>query len=175
MEPVTTTIIVVPTIVMGSVAIAAAATLVVGLPKAVNEYQIIFSKLKNHLSNKVTLEIDEFDGYLKNEIYEAAEIYLRHHQSFKNPKIINVSKSAEGKNFIENPLVHNQKMKDFYYGHKFKWVWLKLKCVDHPKQVTAVQTAEMKSFNLTFRKEDEDYVKNTYLPYIMAKAKNLKG
>ncbi|KAH0685380.1 hypothetical protein KY290_016656 [Solanum tuberosum] len=134
-------------------AVVTIATGVVVYAKLINGNRNLFSELKKKFSNKVTMVIDEFD-----EIYEAVEIYLSNNMSPKKCKI-KVSTTETGKekenenenNPIKVTLEHNEKVTDFYDDHKFKWVWLQ---------------SEVKSFNLIFRKEDYEYVLDTYLPHI---------
>ncbi|PHT36663.1 hypothetical protein CQW23_24363 [Capsicum baccatum] len=145
-------------------------TVIVRLPNTVNGYRNLVSEVKKICSRKVTVVIDEFDGQEKNEIYEAAVIYLGNNLSSKNRKI---KASKTDKNF-KVKLEHNEKVKDVYDGHKFKWVWLEFKCFDHPKNLNSIQKSEMKSFKLTFKKKHYRFVLDYYLPYIIEEAKLLK-
>ncbi|KAF3614607.1 hypothetical protein FXO38_35561 [Capsicum annuum] len=157
--------------------IALGVTIAARLPKVVNDYRALFSLIKrcsSKFSNKVTMVIDEFDGQGKNEIYEAAEIYLCNNLSTKNRKI-KASKTEKEKNSIKVTLEHNERVKHVYDGHKFKWTWQEFKCFDHPKDINSVFRSEVKSFKLKFKKKHKDYVLETYLPYIMKEAKYLKG
>ncbi|KAH0701662.1 hypothetical protein KY285_015940 [Solanum tuberosum] len=140
--------------------IATVITIATGLvvfAKTINDNRNLFSELKKMFSNKVTMVIDEFD-----ELYEAVEIYLSNNMSPKKCKI-KVSTTETGKEKENNPikvtLEHNEKVTDFYDDHKFKWVWLQ---------------SEVKSFNLIFRKEDYEYVLDTYLPHIRKEVKYQK-
>ncbi|KAG5614245.1 hypothetical protein H5410_014069 [Solanum commersonii] len=63
------------------------------------------------------------------------------------------------KNSIKVALEHNEEVKYIYDGHKFKWISLQ---------------SEVKSFNLTFRAKDYDFVLDTYLPHILNDAKYQK-
>uniref|UniRef100_M1C227 ATP binding protein n=1 Tax=Solanum tuberosum TaxID=4113 RepID=M1C227_SOLTU len=132
-------------------AVVTIATGVVVYAKLINGNRNLFSELKKKFSNKVTMVIDEFD-----EIYEAVEIYLTKNMSPKKCKIkVSTTETGEEKENENNPikiiLEHNEKVTDFYDDHKFKWVWLQ---------------SEVKSFNLIFRKEDYEYVLDTYLSHI---------
>ncbi|TMX02691.1 hypothetical protein EJD97_020427 [Solanum chilense] len=100
------------------------------LAKTIDENRNLFSELKKLFLNKKTKVINEFD-----ELYEAVEIYLS--------------------NRFEVRLEHNEKVRDYYDGHKFKWIWLQ---------------SEVKSFNLVYREDDYDYVLQTYLPHIRNEA-----
>ncbi|KAF3617612.1 hypothetical protein FXO37_34563 [Capsicum annuum] len=148
-------------------------TIVTRLPKAVDKSIVFFYVVKKFFSNKVSMMIDEFEGLVKNEMYEAAEIYLGNKLLFSKNRKIKVSKKEE-KNSIKVTLEHNEKLKDVYYGHKFKWIWQEFKCSDHPKDNNSIQRSEVKSFKLTFRKKDKKFVVESYLPFIMKEAKYLK-
>ncbi|TMX02688.1 hypothetical protein EJD97_020424 [Solanum chilense] len=102
------------------------------LVKTIDENRALFSKLKKFLSNKVTLVIYEFNGHVKDELYEAVEIYL------------------------SNNLPPNKEVEYIYDGHKFKWISIQ---------------SEVKSFNLTFRAKDYEFVIDSYLPHILKEAK----
>ncbi|XP_075086357.1 protein HYPER-SENSITIVITY-RELATED 4-like [Nicotiana tabacum] len=145
------------------------------LPKAVHESRLLFSILKekfDEFSNKVTMVIDEFDGQINNEIYEAVEIYLGNRLSGQKCRL-KVSKTEEKKNF-KVTLEHNEKVKDFYDGNKFKWVWLEFKCFDNPRDMNSILRSEGKCFKLTFHKKYMDLALHSYLPHIMKEAKVLR-
>ncbi|KAL3372790.1 hypothetical protein AABB24_005029 [Solanum stoloniferum] len=128
------------------------------LVKTIDENRALFSELKKFMSNKVTLVIYEFNGDVKDELYEAVEIYLSNNLSPKNGKI-KASKTEKEKNSIKVALEHNKEVKYIYDGHKFKWISLQ---------------SEVKSFNLTFRAKDYDFVLDTYMPHILKEAKYQK-
>lgn len=134
------------------------------LTKSIYENQAIFSRIKKTLLRKSVVVIDEFneDGK-KNSLYEAVEIYLGNILS--SQKCTSKACKPEEKNSIKVTLEHNKKVKDDYDGHKFKWIWLQFKCFDHPED-NSVHKYEVKSFNLTFRNKDFDFVRDTYLPHI---------
>ncbi|KAI8542529.1 hypothetical protein RHMOL_Rhmol08G0144500 [Rhododendron molle] len=76
----------------------------------------------SRFSSQLTMVIDEFDGLVNNEIYEAAEVYL-------GPKIspttrrLKVSKS-ENEQSINVSMERNQEVVDSFEGAEFKWVWV---------------------------------------------------
>ncbi|KAF7134668.1 hypothetical protein RHSIM_Rhsim08G0121500 [Rhododendron simsii] len=76
----------------------------------------------SRFSSQLTMVIDEFDGLVNNEIYEAAEVYL-------GPKIspttrrLKVSKS-ENEQSINVSMERNQEVVDSFEGTEFKWVWV---------------------------------------------------
>ncbi|OIT29863.1 protein hyper-sensitivity-related 4, partial [Nicotiana attenuata] len=94
-------------------------------------------------SNQVTMVFYEFDGQVYNEIYKAVEIYLGN-KIYSENRRFKVSKPE--KNF-KVTLDHNEKVKDVYDGHKFKWVWLDSK---------SVRSNMGSCFDLTFHKKHKE-------------------
>ncbi|WMV18104.1 hypothetical protein MTR67_011489 [Solanum verrucosum] len=127
---------------------------ILSLVISINNNRALFSKLKKFLSNKVTLVIDEYT--LKDN---AVEIYLCNNLSPQKCKVKASKTEKDQKNSFKVTLEHNEKVKDVFNGHKFKWIWLE---------------SEMKSFNLIYRKKDYQYVFDTYLPHILNEAKYQK-
>ncbi|KAK4366307.1 hypothetical protein RND71_014187 [Anisodus tanguticus] len=159
-------------------AISSVAATVLLVHKVINDYRVLFSVIKktsSKFSKKVTMVIDECDGdQVKNEIYEAAEIYLSNKlMSTKNRKL-KVSKQEKENNLIKVTMEHNEKVKDVYDGYKFKWVWLEFKCFDNPKDMDSLLRSEVKCFQLTFHKKHKNLALDYYLPYIIKEAKFLK-
>ncbi|KAL3341293.1 hypothetical protein AABB24_025709 [Solanum stoloniferum] len=143
---------------------------ILSLVMSVNNNRALFSKLKKFLSKKATLVIDEYtlkdDEKVKNEGYEAVEIYLCNNLSPQKCKV-KASKTEKEKNSFKVTLEQYEKVKDVYNGHKFKWIWLEFKCFD------SIHRSEMKSFNLIYRKKDYQFVFNTYLPHILNDQKHI--
>ncbi|KAG5614258.1 hypothetical protein H5410_014082 [Solanum commersonii] len=150
---------------------------ILGLLATINDNPALFSKFMKFFSNKVTLVIDEYtledDERVKNEVYKAVEIYLCNKLSPQKCKV-KASKTEKEKNSFKVTLEHNEKVKDVYNGHKFKWIWLEFKCLHHPDNLNSIHRSEMKSFNLIYRKKDYQYVFDTYLPHILNEAKYQK-
>ncbi|KAK4417425.1 protein HYPER-SENSITIVITY-RELATED 4 [Sesamum alatum] len=147
------------------------------LPPEFQDY--LFSGIRNffsRFSNQLTLVIDEFDGLVNNEIYEAAETYL-------GPKVgpttrrLKISKPEKEKNF-NITVERDQEVVDVYNGEKFRWVWICRKTEArnfyNPRDMNSTLRSEVRSFELTFHKKNKDLVINSYLPYIADEAKNRK-
>lgn len=118
--------------VLSTVGSVAATTMVVRtvanelLPQELYDY--LFFGLKNlfsRFSNQLTMVIDEFDGLVNNEIYEAAEMYLGNKLS-TNTRRVKISKPEKEKRFSIT-LEHDEEVTDVYSGQKFQWVWLSKK------------------------------------------------
>ncbi|KAK4360534.1 hypothetical protein RND71_019486 [Anisodus tanguticus] len=117
--------------------------------------------------------IDEFDGLVNNEIYEAAEMYLGNKLS-PNTRRVKISKPEKEKQF-NITLERDEEVTDVYNGQKFKWVWLcgrvESKDFYNPRDMNSTLKSEVRSFELTFHKKNKDLVVNSYLPYIIGEAK----
>lgn len=84
------------------------------IPPEFHEY--IFFGLKNiftKFSTELTMVIDEFDGLVNNEIYEAAEIYLGNKLS-PNTHRLKISKPEKEKNF-NIAMEHNEEVMSYTY------------------------------------------------------------
>ncbi|OIT29906.1 PREDICTED: AAA-ATPase At3g50940-like [Nicotiana attenuata] len=144
------------------------------LPPELHEY--FFFGLKNifsRFSNQLTMVIDEFDGLVNNDIYEAAEMYLGNKLS-PNTRRVKISKPEKEKH-INITMERDEEVTDVYNGQKFKWVWLcrRVESRDfyNPRDLNSTQRSEVRTFELTFHKKNKDLVLNSYLPYIIREAK----
>lgn len=69
------------------------------IPQEIHEYLFFgLRKMFTKFSNQLTMVIDEFDGLVNNEIYEAAETYLGNKLS-PNIHRLKISKPEKEKNF----------------------------------------------------------------------------
>ncbi|XP_004234549.1 AAA-ATPase At3g50940-like [Solanum lycopersicum] len=144
------------------------------IPRELHEY--LFFGLKNmftKFSNQLTMVIDEFDGLVNNEIYDAVAIYLGNKLS-PNIKRLKISKPAKEKNF-NITMERNEEVTDVYNGQTFKWIWLcrqtQPKHFYNHRDMNSTLKSEIRSFELTFHKKNKDLVINSYLPYIIKEAK----
>lgn len=147
------------------------------LPAEIEHY--LFSGLRilfDRFTNQLTIVIDEFDGLENNEIYEAAEVYL-------GPKVapttrrLKISKPEKEKNF-NIAMERGEEHTDIFNGVKLKWVWIvnqvEARSFYNPRDMNSTLRSEVRSFELTFHKKYQDFVINTYLPYIVSEAKLMK-
>ncbi|KAL9161057.1 hypothetical protein ABFS82_08G241400 [Erythranthe guttata] len=145
------------------------------LPRELHNH--IFSFIQNffsRFSNQLTLVIDEFDGIVKNEIYESAEIYLGPKTGPKSRRL-KISKPEKEKHY-KITTERDQEIVDTFSNEKFKWI--SSSSVNEARNFHEVGNPifryENKSFELTFHKRNKDLVLNSYLPYIKTVAKNKK-
>ncbi|GMN29346.1 hypothetical protein TIFTF001_002396 [Ficus carica] len=132
---------------------------------------IFFSRIRNFLSRfstRMTVVIDESDGFDMNDVYEAAETYLGGKISPSTQRL-KVSKPEKEKN-LSITVDTNETIVDVFNGVKFKWI---LVC----KQVRAngdsrIQLARF--FELSFHKKYLDLVLQSYLPHVVNESKSIK-
>ncbi|CAN6541277.1 unnamed protein product [Malus baccata var. baccata] len=117
---------------------------------------------KTH-SPQLTLVIEESNGISRNQVYEAAEIYLCTMIS-SNTERIRVSKSPKWKNLIIR-LEKGEKLVDFYEGIQLKWRFV---CAEsqqnNRKDPFSPPRSEKRYFKLTFHKQHREKVLDFYVP-----------
>ncbi|KAK6125678.1 hypothetical protein DH2020_040584 [Rehmannia glutinosa] len=121
----------------------------------------------NH-STHITLVVDEQNGMMRNQIYDAAEIYLR---TKINPdsERLKVMKSSKQKN-ISLSIVKDQEVMDRFNNFDLKWQFVLVEPDGDQRRFQS----EKRYFELTFEKHHKDTVVNDYLPFVLAKAKEIK-
>lgn len=90
------------------------------LPHEFREY--FFSGIRNffsRFSSQVTIVIEEFDGLVNNQIYEAAKLYLGTKVS-PSTRRVKVSKPEKENNFHVS-MEPNEEVIDVFNGVKVKW------------------------------------------------------
>ncbi|KAI4314820.1 hypothetical protein L6164_027688 [Bauhinia variegata] len=149
------------------------------LPSYIQEY--FFSGIRsflNRFSSQLTMVIDEFDGLVNNQIYEAAQIYLGSKVSPNtNTRRIKVSKPEKDKNFTIS-VESNEEIVDVFNGVKFNWVLIcrrvESRNFQNPRDLNSTLRSEVRSFELTFHKKNKDMVLKSYLPFIIKESKSMK-
>jgi chaperone BCS1 len=146
------------------------------LPHEIHDY--LFSGVRsffNRFSSQLTMIIDEFDGLVSNQIYEAAEIYLGSKIS-PNTHRLKVSKSDKEHNFTIT-MESNEEISDVFNGVNFNWVLVcqqvESKNFHNPRDLNSTLRSEVRSFQLSFHKKHKEMVLNSYLPYIVKVAKSM--
>ncbi|XP_062145475.1 protein HYPER-SENSITIVITY-RELATED 4-like [Alnus glutinosa] len=146
------------------------------LPHEIHDY--LFSGIRsffNRFSSQLTMIIDEFDGLVSNQIYEAAEIYLGSKIS-PNTQRLKVSKSEKERSFTIT-MESNEEISDVFNRVKFNWVLVcrqvESKNFHNPRDLNSTLRAEVRSFQLSFHKKHKEMVLNSYLPYIVEEAKSM--
>ncbi|KAF7150142.1 hypothetical protein RHSIM_Rhsim02G0006500 [Rhododendron simsii] len=118
-------------------------------------------------SNQITVVVDELHGGIsRNEIYEAAEVYLGTKISPNNARF-KVGKAPKQKS-LNISLEKGEEIVDrFDNDIKLKWRFIAIEPQnDHGD--------EKRFFELNFDKRYKDRVVNEYLPFVLAKSKEIK-
>lgn len=128
--------------------------------------------------------IDEFDGLVSNQIYEAAETYLGTKISPSTHRL-KVSKPSDSENNNNNnntsftlTMESDQSLTDVFNGVKFHWILVcrqvESRSFQNPRDLNSTLKSQVRSLELTFHKKHKNMVLQTYLPYIITEAKSLK-
>ncbi|GFP82014.1 probable mitochondrial chaperone bcs1 [Phtheirospermum japonicum] len=123
-----------------------------------------FTKKPTH----ITLVVDEQNGMLRNQIYDAAEIYLRTKINPDSDRL-KVTKSSKQSNITLN-IVKDQVVVDRFNGFELKWQFVLVE----PDGDRRKYQSEKRYFELTFDKSNKDTVVNDYLPLVLSRAVEIK-
>ncbi|KAL0344276.1 UNVERIFIED_CONTAM: AAA-ATPase [Sesamum angustifolium] len=126
-----------------------------------------FHRYFRKLSTHMTLVVDEKNGLTGNQIYDAAEIYIR---TIINPDAerLKADKGRTQKN-ISLSMEKDQEVTDSYKGFQLKWQFI---LVEPDGDKDRFQS-EKRYFELTFEKQNKDTVLNDYLSFVLAKAEEM--
>lgn len=123
--------------------------------------------------------IDEFDGLINNQLYEAAETYLGTKISPSTHRF-KVTKPSDTENNTTFSLTmdHNQSLTDVFNAVNFNWTLVcrqvESPSFHNPRDLNSTLKSEVRSLELTFHKKHKNMVLQSYLPYILEKAKSVK-
>ncbi|WCJ24985.1 P-loop containing nucleoside triphosphate hydrolases superfamily protein [Euphorbia peplus] len=79
-------------------------------------------KIFSQFSNQLTMLIHEYDSLVRNEIYQAAEVYLSSKLDASTDQTFSVSK-LETEKQLKLKMERNQEIVDIFNNVKFKWVF----------------------------------------------------
>ena len=122
-----------------------------------------------------TIVIEEFQGMTRNQVFEAAEAYLGTKATVSAERV-KATKSKEHKKLSFN-LDRDEEVSDVFEGVIVKW---KLICIQvdssrirhYDRDSSPV--SEIRSYELTFHKKHKNKIFDSYLPYVMEIAKQIK-
>ncbi|KAK9948456.1 hypothetical protein M0R45_004029 [Rubus argutus] len=122
-------------------------------------------------SSNLTLIVDEHCGMARNEVYDAAEVYLRTKISPFTERL-KISKTPRKKN-ISIAIDKGEEITDTFDNDiKLKWRFTELEKGQNDKYRSAGDNKHQ--FELVFNKKHKDKVMEFYLPYVFARAKAIK-
>ena len=132
-----------------------------------------FIKPRSHV---LTLIIEESTGIARNQVYDAAEAYLSTIVSPDNERL-KICKSPKEKKLTIR-LEKGERVVDFYDGVCLKWRFIcaeseKNSPNDHHNSNISIRS-EKRYFELSFHKKHKEMVLESYLPFILEKAKEMK-
>ncbi|KAK2372954.1 P-loop containing nucleoside triphosphate hydrolase superfamily protein [Trifolium repens] len=129
-------------------------------------------------SSTLTLIIEESTGIARNQVYDAAESYLSTRVTPENERL-KISKVPKEKKLTIR-LEKGEKLTDIYEGVCLKWRFI---CAEteknsandmHNSNNSISVRSEKKYFELSFHKKFKEIVLESYLPFILDKAKEMK-
>lgn len=137
------------------------------IPQELRAY--VFSGLR-HLftplsTSSLTLIVDEFSGMSRNQLFDAAALYLRTKLSPSTSRL-RVSKLPRQKS-ISVAIDKGEQVSDTFENTQFRWRLLH----SEPKNN---QSGEKRFFELTFNKKFKDRALDSYLPYVLFRADLIK-
>ncbi|XP_050383147.1 AAA-ATPase At2g18193-like [Argentina anserina] len=117
----------------------------------------------------MTIIIDEKCGYINNEVYDAAEIYLQTKISDLNERI-RVTKTP-GQKSLNIAVDKDQEMMDFFDGVKLTWRFV---CAEDKKSDSGSGGDDKRHFELIFDKKHRTKVIDSYLSHVLARANAIR-
>ncbi|VFQ93260.1 unnamed protein product [Cuscuta campestris] len=130
------------------------------------------------ISRTTTLVIEENNGLVRNEIFEASEVYLRTKLSPSADRV-KICKAAREKS-LSFIITRDEKIIDKFEGAEFVWE-LKLcsptfdhKRGDDPYYFQSENNPERRSFELSFNKKFGEIAFGSYIPFVLERFKAMK-
>ncbi|KAH0934944.1 hypothetical protein HID58_012061, partial [Brassica napus] len=137
------------------------------LPDEVHQYiSYGFRIFFGYFSSQMTIIIEEFEGFVHNEVFEAAEAYLATKISPSN-KRIKVSKHEKENNYNVT-VERDEEVMDTFNGVKFRWNF------HNPRDLNSTLKSEVRSFELSFHKKFKNMALDSYLPFMVKRATLVK-
>ncbi|KAJ8770769.1 hypothetical protein K2173_021416 [Erythroxylum novogranatense] len=147
------------------------------LPRQFQEY-VFFNiyRFFSRFSTQLTIVVDEYDGFVKNEIYDAANVYLGSTISPSTQRL-KVTKPEKENDFTVK-MEQGVEIVDVYQGVKFKWVLVcrqvERRNFHNRRDFNASLISETRSFRVSFPKKHKNMVLQSYFPHIVKEAKSIK-
>lgn len=133
-----------------------------------------FDKLFNSFSTEHTIVIQENEGLTSNELYDASSTYLRTRIS-PGMRRLRASKNEENNN-ITLSLDEGEELVDAFHGVEYRWQFINQQENQGGNRGGELSLpTETRWFELTFHKKYKDVTLDSYLPHILAKAKEIKA
>lgn len=131
---------------------------------------------RHFFSAPFTVVVEEFHGRSKNQVFEAVEAYLSTKATCSNQRV--QGRKCEDDKKLSFGVDKDEEVSDDFEGAKVKW---KLICIQvdssrilHYDKNSSSSVSELRSYELTFHKKHKDKIFNSYLPYVMERAKAIR-
>ncbi|KAM0938094.1 putative AAA+ ATPase domain, ATPase, AAA-type, core, AAA-type ATPase domain-containing protein [Dioscorea sansibarensis] len=134
--------------------------------------------LGRHFSSQLTIIIKEYNGFFRNELYQATEPYLSTKIS-PNTRRLCASK-MEGEKNLEITMEKGEEIIDTFQGVQFKWKYVCHKTqheIPTPSNYHyrgSIMSSEERIFVASFHKKHKSMVLESYFPHILSQAKAIK-
>ncbi|XP_020231380.1 AAA-ATPase At3g50940 [Cajanus cajan] len=145
-------------------------------PEALDFFYSRIHYLSRKFSSQLTIIIEEFQGVSRNQVFEAAEVYLGTKATVSALRV-KASKSEDDRKLAFS-VDRDEEVCDDYEGVQVKW---KLVCEmvesygsRHFNNMNRAFKSEVKSYELSFHKKHKEMIFNAYLPYVLERAKAIK-
>ncbi|MBA0724532.1 hypothetical protein Golax_021217 [Gossypium laxum] len=139
-----------------------------------NYFSMRLRSLSHRFSSQLTIVIDEFRGHVVNQVFEAADAYLGTKTATPSIQRVKVGKTDKDNN-LSLSMDRGGTLVDVYESVEMKW---KLVCSQVPSHnhgdVNSSQRSEVRHYELSFHKRNKDLVIDSYLPYILERAKLMR-
>ncbi|KAL1299622.1 hypothetical protein HN51_044171 [Arachis hypogaea] len=172
------------TVIVSAVASAAASAMLIRsaanelVPSEVLEYfSSKFFNLRHHFSSRFTIAIEEYQGMMCNHMYEAAEVYLGTKAALARHRV-RASKSGNDKSPAFS-IDKDEEILDDFEGVKVTWRFFRYfeqrtNRNHYINDFNGSSKREVKSYELSFHKKHKDKIFNSYLPFVLERAKAIE-
>ncbi|XP_021833867.1 AAA-ATPase At2g18193-like [Prunus avium] len=143
------------------------------IPDPIRSY--LYSKLNylfTPLSSNLTMIIDELSGAARNQVYDAAEVYLKTIPISPSTERLRVRKTSRQKS-ITIAMHKDEQLSDTFHNVKLTWHFKSTEATNGGNGRNK-KSAEKRHFELSFHKKHKDKVIDSYLPHVLARADAIK-
>ncbi|PQP96389.1 AAA-ATPase [Prunus yedoensis var. nudiflora] len=146
------------------------------IPDPIRSY--LYSKLNylfTPLSSNLTMIIDELSGAARNQVYDAAEVYLKTIAISPSTERLRVRKTSRQKS-ITIAMHKDEQLSDIFHNVKLTWRFKSTEATNGGSGGgrSNKKSAEKRHFELSFHKKHKDKVIDSYLPHVLARADAIK-
>ncbi|RDX91364.1 AAA-ATPase, partial [Mucuna pruriens] len=145
-------------------------------PEVLDFFSSQIHYLSRQFSSQLTIVIDEFQGMSRNQVFEAAEVYLGTKATLSALRV-KASKSEDDRKLAFS-VDRNEEVTDDFEEIQVKW---KLICdvveshgTRNFNDMNSNLRSEVRSYELSFHKKHKEKIFDSYLPYVLERAKAIK-